>query len=63
MRKHKEGEDMNYTISNEKLTLVVSSKGENFSLSKMQKDRNTCGREMLQHGQTEGRIYFPISVE
>lgn len=54
---------MNYTISNEKLTLVVSSKGENFSLSKMQKDRNTCGRETLQHGQTEGRIYFPISVE
>ena len=28
-------------------------RGENFSLSKMQKDRNTCGREMLQHGQTE----------
>lgn len=55
---------MNYTISNEKLTLVVSSRGgENFSLSKMQKDRNTCGREMLQHGQTEDRIYFPISVE
>ena len=30
MRKHKEGEDMNYTISNEKLTLVVSSKGGEF---------------------------------
>ena len=38
-------------------------RGENFSLSKMQKDRNTCGREMLQHGQTEGRIYFPYAGE
>ena len=32
MRKHKEGEDMNYTISNEKLTLVISSKGGRISV-------------------------------
>ena len=54
---------MNYTISNEKLTLVVSSKGGEFQSVKDAEGQNTCGREMLQHGQTEGRIYFPISVE
>ncbi|MBD8950831.1 aldose 1-epimerase family protein [Blautia obeum] len=45
MRKHKEGEDMNYTISNEKLTLVVSSKGGEF-----QSVKDAEGQEYLWQG-------------
>ena len=45
MRKHKEGEDMNYTISNEKLTLVVSSRGGEF-----QSVKDAEGQEYLWQG-------------
>ena len=50
MRKHKEGEDMNYTISNEKLTLVVSSRGGEF-----QSVKDAEGQEYLWQGDDRQR--------
>ena len=51
---------MNYTIKNQKLTLEISSRGGEFQSIRDVQAGNISGRGMLQHGQTEDRIFFPI---